>query len=108
MKPNVTPERENMLRLAVSIGLQAAECTWPCVGPIELDVWPVGHVDGPACRDSLSLALHAGFLKQTISHRPCLLFMFLRHHHRTYDSSATMICRPIGMPEQLVHTLHVT
>ena len=68
MKPKVTLERENMLRLAVSIpiGLRAAECTRPCVGPIELDLWPVGHVDGPACRDSLSLALHAGFMKQTI------------------------------------------
>ena len=69
MKPKVNLQRENMLRLAVSIfliGLQAAECTWPRVGPIELDLWLVGHVDGPACRDSLSLALHAGFLKQTI------------------------------------------
>lgn len=70
MKPKVTLERENMLRLALSIPieLQAAKCTWPRIGSIKLDRWSVCHGDGSACRHPVSLALHTGFLKQAIQH----------------------------------------
>ncbi len=73
--------------------LQAAEWTnvyfWPCVGPVDPDLWPVGHDYGAACRHAFSPTHHHGLLETDY---PVLTLCPLQNHHAAYDSSATMVC----------------